>query len=369
VGRGLALRRGERALDCGDLLAHPGLVNAHDHLGLDLLPPLGTPPYSSFYRWAEEIYRPHASPVRETLALPLAHRLRWGGLRNLVSGATTVVHHDPWHRSLRGSRRSPFPVYVLERYSWAHSLGFGGDVGRAYRRSRHGPFVIHVAEGTDERAGAEIDRLDEIDALGARTVLVHAIAASEDQIELLRQRRASVVWCPSSNLHLYGATAPIGAMRGRVPVALGTDSTLSGSATLFDEMRAAQETGLADAAEIRHMVTVEGARIFGLEELGTGRLDEGCRADLLLLPDDGRRVEDILLAATPATLALVTVAGRPHLAATDLAAELQLGEANLRLDGRATWVLGSPQSLRRRIERRGGAAVTSGPLWRRLGAI
>ena len=360
VGRGLVPRRRERVLEAGGFLALPGLVNAHDHLSLNLLPHLGEPPYSSFYTWAEEIYQPERSPIRETLEVPASDRLLWGGYKNLIAGATTVVHHDPYVRSVF---RRGFPVRVLERYCWTHSLGFGDDPVRAHRRGRGRPFILHAAEGTDERAHEEIDRLEELGILDRRTVLIHAIALDEARRKKVEAAGAGVVWCSASNLWLYERTAPIPELLGKVPLGLGTDSTLSGSPTLLHELAAAHETGLAGPEELLGLVTTGGARLFGLED-GTGLLAAGGPADLLLLPDTGKSPGEVLAAARPVDLELVAVAGKIHLASERFAEAAGLGPANARVTGRARWLVGDPASLRARIEAvAGSAALSENPLW------
>jgi len=41
-----------------------------------------------------------SSPFRELRAVPLTDRLFIGGLKNLLGGATTVAHHDPFDREM-----------------------------------------------------------------------------------------------------------------------------------------------------------------------------------------------------------------------------------------------------------------------------
>ncbi|MFN8007668.1 MAG: amidohydrolase, partial [Terriglobia bacterium] len=102
----------------------PGLINAHDHLGFGLFPRLGNGPYADAKTWATEIYRPDESPLRELLSVSKPTRLFWGGLRNLLSGVTTVCHHNPYDEM---TFRNHFPVRVAEAYRWIHSLDFFSD--------------------------------------------------------------------------------------------------------------------------------------------------------------------------------------------------------------------------------------------------
>src|SRR5882672_1044279 len=73
---------------------YPGLINAHDHLEMNLYPRLGNPPYRNYVEWGNDIYRVHESPVREIERVDIRDRLLWGGIKNLLSGVTTVIHHN-----------------------------------------------------------------------------------------------------------------------------------------------------------------------------------------------------------------------------------------------------------------------------------
>lgn len=346
TGQGLAPRRRERVLNLAGYLALPGLINAHDHLEMNLFPQLGNPPYENFYEWGRDIYKPEVSPVKDIQRVSLTDRLLWGGYKNLISGVTTVVHHNPYHRVLgRG-----FPVKVLREYAWSHSLGHSSDVADAHARSKGLPFIIHAAEGIDEASEAEIEQLDQLGVLSANTILVHAVAVTPNLISRLAERKVGVVWCPASNFHLFGQTAPIDRLKDVVQVALGTDSTMSGSPTIWDELRVAATTEMTTPNALLDMVTTIPASMFGLPA-GTGTLREQAPADLIVLPDTGANVADAMLAATPASLALVLLDGVPHLADADLAEHLGLKKSFVYVEGVPKWITGAFRPLQRRIEK------------------
>jgi cytosine/adenosine deaminase-related metal-dependent hydrolase len=103
----------EPELNLDDYLILPGLINCHDHLEFNLFPRLGRGPYPNSKAWADDIYHPDRSPLKEHLAVPKAVRLVWGGLKNLLSGVTTVAHHNPYDASVFDNR---FPVRVVKRF-------------------------------------------------------------------------------------------------------------------------------------------------------------------------------------------------------------------------------------------------------------
>lgn len=366
-GRGLRRRWRERVLDGSGLLALPGLINAHDHLSLNLLPHLGTPPYPNLYAFAEINYRPEESPIRELmLETHVRDRLWWGAYKNLISGVTTVAHHDPFTRRVF---HRWFPVRLVRRYGWSHSLGFDERPEDAFGQS-DGPFIIHAAEGIDPRSEGEIDELDRRGVLSPRTVLVHAIAVSQSQRQRLVATGSRVVWCPFSNLRLYGQTADIPAyLDAGIPTALGTDSTMSGAATLLDEARTASASGLADDERILAMVTTEAARVYDLDD-GRGTLAPGAPADLVLIPDHRETPGASLLDTQPADIALTLIGGAPRRAAPQMAEALGLGPPNARVDGAPTWLYGDVTALRGRLLRDAGADALGGnPVWHRLTGI
>jgi cytosine/adenosine deaminase-related metal-dependent hydrolase len=292
--------RGQSEIDLSGFLLLPGLINAHDHLEFNLFPRLGTSVYANASGWANDIYQPDQDLIRRHRSLDKRARLIWGALKNSLSGVTTVAHHNPYEQVFDDA----FPLRVVRRYGWAHSLDFGPQVVERFRATPpEWPFIIHAAEGTDERARCEIKLLDDMGVLTERTVLVHAIAAKRDEWRLIAERRASVVWCPTSNLSLFDATLPPEAHTSGVLISLGTDSAISAPTTLAAEVLTAQRLGGLDSEDLFSMVTSNAARMLRLRD-GEGELREGGLADFVVVRDHGQSPVEALLNLCPEAVAV-----------------------------------------------------------------
>src|SRR6202030_2700412 len=98
------------------------LINAHDHLQLNTLPPLETlRTYLHAREWIADVdaRRRTDSAFEARVALSRDDRLLVGGLKNLLSGVTTVAHHDPAYPFLWSE---DFPTSVAPDCGWSHSL-------------------------------------------------------------------------------------------------------------------------------------------------------------------------------------------------------------------------------------------------------
>ena len=95
------------------------------------------------------------------------------------------------------------------------------------------PWIIHAAEGVDAEAAAEFDRLEALGCVGSNTLLVHGVALDEARRARLAAAGAGLIWCPSSNLRLFGATAAVADLVRCGRVALGSDSDSPVGATCW----------------------------------------------------------------------------------------------------------------------------------------
>lgn len=326
-------------IDLTGFLLMPGLINAHDHLHFALFPRLANPPYQNYVDWGEDIHCAFPEIIALHKAVPRNVRLRWGGIRNLLCGVTTVCHHDPLWPELQ---RDSFPIQVLQQYGWAHSPALGGDLLTARAATPDNcPFIIHACEGVDAIARIELWQLDRLGLLDAKVVLVHALALDRRGISLIRRREASIIICPSSNDLLFGRTPDFPAISGVQKLALGNDSPLTAVGDLLDEVRFATHACNISPQAAYGMVTEAAAVILRLLN-AEGSITESGAADLIAVRDRGDSPAKTLQSLAAADVEFVMVHGRVQLASEAILERLPAsagrGLEPLCVDGITRWL-------------------------------
>ncbi len=160
-------------------------------------------------------------------------------------------------------------------------------------------FQIHAAETRNEveQSLAEhglspIARLDHIGVLDKKTLLVHCVHLSPDDITAITRTGANISHNPESNMKLAAGVAPIPALLSAgLTVGLGTDGCASNNnLDLFGEMDTtaklhkvtSKDPTVLDARRVLKMATIDGARAIGLDNI-TGSLEVGKQADVIVL--------------------------------------------------------------------------------------
>jgi cytosine/adenosine deaminase-related metal-dependent hydrolase len=346
-----AAASGVQDIDLTGLLVMPGLINAHDHLGLALFPRMADSLYPNYIAWGEDIHNKFPKEIAKHHGVPLADRLLWGGIRNLLCGVTSVSHHDPLWPALEGA---DFPVRVVRQNGWAHSLVLGGNLLKARAATPKGrAFILHACEGVDQLARDEIWELDRLGLLDSSTVLVHGLAIDRQGVALMIARHSSLIVCPSSNYFLYGKPPGLALLGEIERVALGSDSPVSAEGDLLDEIRfAVARCGISPERAYR-MVTTIPAQILRLED-GEGTIEESGVADFIAVRDTGNTPADTLQTLSMQDIEFVMIGGRVQLSSETVFETLPVSEQNglepLSIGPVIRWLRAPVNDLLRRTE-------------------
>jgi len=329
----------ENSIDLDGFLVLPGLINAHDHLEFALFPRLGRGGYRNFVEWADDIHRPTASPIAEHRRVPREVRLWWGGIRNLLCGVTSVGHHNPFEPDVFTDE---FVVRVLRDYGWAHSLPLdSGATAKKNDTPKGQPFFIHLAEGVDAESSQEIFALHKAGGLDQNTVIIHGLGLGSRGRQLLRSKGAGLVWCPSSNLFLFGKTLSPDEIRELSNIAIGSDSPLTACGDLLDEVQCASHSLPSSANLIYEYVTRQPTELLHLRN-GEGNFRIGGLADLIAVRDTGLTPAETLLTLSHRDVELVLLGGRVQLTSPEIMrrmpAGLRQGLQPLAVEGIVRWI-------------------------------
>jgi len=163
-------------------------------------------------------------------------------------------------------------------------------------------YHIHLSENQDEvntcteRYGCSpVQHLENLGLLNERVVAAHGVMVSEEEIDLLVERKVKLAHCPESNMKLASGIAPVPAMLEKgLTVGLGTDGSASNNdVDLFGEMNSAakmhkvarMDPTVMNAAATLHAATLGGAALLGAEaEIGS--IAVGKKADIIMLDMD-----------------------------------------------------------------------------------
>jgi 5-methylthioadenosine/S-adenosylhomocysteine deaminase len=192
-------------------------------------------------------------------------------------------------------------------------------------------FHIHVAEGRYERdmirqrhGLSPIRWLESLGLALERITAIHCVWLDDDDIQLMAERDARLVYNPASNMFLGdGVTRIVDMLRAGVKIGLGTDGGCSNNrVSVFDEMRMCAllqkvthlNSEVVPAEAAFQMGTVGSAQTL---DLPAGRIAAGHYADLVVLHRDDPSLQppwsyekNIVYSMTPHAIREVIVGGR-----------------------------------------------------------
>ena len=349
---------------CAGAAISPGLVDAHDHLNYNNRSPLGsTAPGGTRYEHRHDWRGQVSTPSNQAGTAEDSAGMRHNELRHLLAGTTSIAAStratglvrnldEPEGRDTAlGFPRVSYETFLLgDGNETFHPDCTWSFAASEFEVSLLDGLVTHTAEGIDDYAHEEF-RCQSSSADGARDFVernvghIHAIGLRTADYFNMARDQAKLVWSPRSNIALYGNTADA-AMFQRLGgvVALGTDWTYSGSATIVREMACAQELGRTaydgafTAEAVWRMATVNAALATGTADL-IGSIEEDKIADVAVFRRGSAPYHQSVIDATTDAVVLVVRGGELMLAEPDVATAL--GES-----GDAITVCGEARTLR-----------------------
>ncbi len=368
-----SLPPGTEVVDCAGRVVTPGFVDAHVHLGEEVmrgLVPDDAAPDEWLPRWLLPAYAA-LTPEDERLSAEL------GIAQMLLTGTTTFCEAGTlldWQAAADAVRETGIRGQ-LGRWAWdlppepaamrrttdealmaceelvagvratgcarlsgaVILLGIGSastgllSGAAALAERLDAPLATMYASVAPEHGGKALPLADLAEAgwLAPRTKLTHVVYVSEEDVAELARAGVAVAHCPTAALrhvkgiHRYGLVPEMLA-RG-VPVALGGDSANGSNhldmlrlmylaATLYKDFR--MDPAMVPPERALEMATLHGARALGLaDEIGS--LEPGKRADVVVFSTDHPEwrpllhpVQNLVLNATDRSIESVLVDGR-----------------------------------------------------------
>ncbi|NVJ10326.1 lamin tail domain-containing protein [Myxococcus sp. AM001] len=290
-------------VSCPGGVISPGLVNPHEHITYPMEPFVGTEErYEHRHEWRTgrnghtRINSPAASA---------ADNVRWGELRQMMAGATTMAGAGGQAGLLRnvdvnntalqeglGEGVVDSDTFPLGDTS-GNLIASGCDYGSRPTTDslpRSAAYLPHVSEGISTAAHNEFLCLSTgaNNVMQPRTAVIHGIGLTAKEIRLMAENGTGLIWSPRSNISLYGDTAMVSTYKNQgVTIALGTDWLRSGSMNLLRELQCADYLNSTHYArtfsdqDLWRMVTSNASDLVDTFEK-TGRIAEGKVADLAI---------------------------------------------------------------------------------------
>ena len=325
-------------IDAGGKILMPGLINMHAHCGDTLF--RGLVENLPLEAWLQTVWKAEAVILRDPENCRLGVEI---GFAELLLGGTTTVMDMFWHPDVTFETAKSTGIRIATggiffdfdgmdgegpdvRPAQASALfdQYGDDENLFVGTMPHGTYTVgpenlkialeitnkndgffctHAAETKTEQQTIQdnygttvIRHLNNLNALGNRTILAHCVHVDDVEIDLLASSGTHVVHNPLSNLKLASGFAPIPIMLKKgINITLGTDGAISGNdMDMWLTMRLAATIHKAaneDPAAISpnqalHMATLNGAKALGAQNR-LGSLETGKLADFILVNIDG----------------------------------------------------------------------------------
>jgi hypothetical protein len=332
----------QAVVTCPDAAISPGLINTHDHITFTQNQPYTDTGVRYEHRHQWRIGQ-DGKPKIPSTGNANGDQIRWGELRFLMGGATSIVGSGNQRGLLRnldgaisggsqeGLNQNPvnFDTFPLDDTSGTRrtkDCNYGGVPTTAAMIAGNDAYEPHTSEGIDATARNEF--LCETtttwdattpgvanDLLLPKTAMIHAIGLQPVDLGAMATAGTGLIWSPRSNITLYGDTARVAtASRLGVEIALGTDWMPTGSMNLLRELRCADGlnktyfNGFFTDVQLWQMVTLNAAALTATDDV-IGLLAPGKVADIAVFAGHGKTYRAVI-EAEPVDVALVMRGGK-----------------------------------------------------------
>ncbi|MCE9572713.1 MAG: lamin tail domain-containing protein [Deltaproteobacteria bacterium] len=328
-------------IDCPMGVISPGLINTHDHITYTQNSPYTDTGerYEQRHDWRRG-QRGHTKLT--TPGSATADQIRWGELRFLFGGATSIVGSGGQAGLLRnldqaaneeglGQPAVKFQTFPLDDSGGAQLTGncnYGAAPDTEASIASLEAYEPHVAEGIDGTARNEFTCVSDptfdttapglsTDLVKPQTAIIHGVGLKPYDYGVMAIDGTALIWSPRSNITLYGDTAgaPIASRLG-VQIALGTDWTATGSINLLRELNCADFVNKTywnnyfSDQQLWQMVTENAASVTATDDV-IGTVAVGKVADLSIFDGRFNTSYRAVLNAEPKDVVLVMRGGKP----------------------------------------------------------
>ncbi len=322
--------KADQIIDMKGMVALPGFINGHTHLPMTLLRNYkDTQP--NLQAWLAEIF-----PIEDKMDDKAIYAGAKVGIAELIkSGCTTYTDmyffaHQTLKASLEAGIRSiqgmtfigddiDAKKRIKERFPLMEKAAQGSDLVRfdaavhaiytctaecyrtacSFAKSINGMINTHLSEtlkevedSVNEFGMTPAKYLDSLNVFDVPTYIAHGVHIREDEYQILKDHKVSIIHNPSSNLKLASGFAPIAKFKSAgINVGLGTDGASSNNnlsllkemnlATLISTVTTKNPMDLTPFDAIK-MATIDGAKALGLDHK-IGTLEKGKEADITIL--------------------------------------------------------------------------------------
>ncbi|MFO3667078.1 MULTISPECIES: amidohydrolase family protein [Anaerococcus] len=316
----------DQTIDASNMVLMPAFINSHSHVGMSLFRNYGEE--VDLYTWLNDYIWPLEERLdnRQTYLASMLSLIEMAnngigtfadmyffseatikackeiGLRAQISRGLSVPDDDDY--------RLKENIYLYKKYKDYDLIDIGlgphaiytsnldylkkiSDLAYKYKM----PIHIHLSETKKENEDC-IERFgmtptevfEKAGIFKHKTIAAHGIYLTDNDLDIIKENKVSVVHNPSSNLKLKSGFMNLSRLLDKgINVCLGTDSSASNNKlSILREMELAAlvsklySSRIVTAREILEMATINGAKALGLDDK-IGSIKVGKEADLILI--------------------------------------------------------------------------------------